>query len=366
MNHSISVGQARSAAWWRVSRLSGVVLISALLVTVAGVIQMAAGVYPMGIASVLGAIFDPEVWGEPASLYALTFGGEVGHLSTETLIVWSGRLPRVIVGLLVGTNLAISGAIFQAITRNDLASPYILGVSGGAGLAVLLVLVVAGQLVAYLPLFAAIGGALAFVLVYAIAWKGGTSPLRLVLAGVIVGTFYTSLQTSVFYMADRLAVLKNALSWTTGSLMGTGWSDVRMILPWTMLTLVLTLIGTRQLNVLQLGERTARSLGMSVERTRFGLSAVAILAAATAIAASGLIGFVGLIVPHIVRNVVGSDYRRLIIGCIAVGPALLVCSDVLARLALSPMQVPVGIVTGILGAPYFLYLMRRRADIGGA
>jgi iron complex transport system permease protein len=137
-----------------------------------------------------------------------------------------------------------------------------------------------------------------------------------------------------------------------------------MALPWTILAMVLALVSSRQLNVLLLGETTAKSLGMSVERVRFVLSGVAVLAAAASIAVAGIVGFVGLIVPHMVRNIVGSDYKKLIVGCLFVGPALLVVADVGARLALSPTQIPVGIVTGLIGGPYFLYLMRKQDKLG--
>ncbi|MFW6033159.1 MAG: FecCD family ABC transporter permease, partial [Phycisphaeraceae bacterium] len=352
-------------------RLALVLVAGAVLSIAAGLIQLMAGAYGMSAAEAWAALTDPAVWGQPRVLAGYLLGdglatslvgqaGQADELPTATLVVWNVRLPRVIVGALVGVNLALSGAIFQAVTRNELASPFILGVSGGAGLAVLVVLVLASHLVMYLPLIAALGGAAAFAAVYAIAWKGGTSPIRLVLAGVIVGTLCGSLQTSVFYAAEDLAVVKSAIAWTTGSLMGAGWREVRMVVLWTLLAAGLAIGFARQLNVLLLGERTARALGMPVERVRFGLSAVAILAAGAAISVSGLVGFVGLIVPHIVRNLVGSDYRRLLVGCLAAGPALLLVSDMAARLALSPTQMPVGVVTGLLGGPYFLYLMRRR------
>jgi iron complex transport system permease protein len=285
-------------------------------------------------------------------------------MANESLIVWNIRLPRVFVAMLVGMNLAVSGGIFQAVTRNELASPFILGVSSGAGLMILLTLVVFSGLTTFLPLIAAVGGSVAFLVVYAIAWKNGTSPVRLVLAGVIVGTIFQSFQTALFFFADDIGVVQSAIAWTTGSLTGTDWTQVRMALPWTILAMVLALVSSRQLNVLLLGEKTAKSLGMSVEKVRFALSGVAVLAAAASIAVAGIVGFVGLIVPHMVRNIVGSDYKKLIVGCIFAGPALLVVADVGARLALSPTQIPVGIVTGLVGGPYFLYLMRKQDELG--
>jgi iron complex transport system permease protein len=349
------------------------IVVSSLVGGVAALMQISAGSYGMTWRQAWLSLFDGDVWGTPAVLVRFLFGeavarslglGEPPALSTMTLIVWNVRLPRVVVGMMVGVNLAYSGAIFQAITRNEMASPYLLGVSSGAGLTILVVLVLFPGLGAHLPLIAMAGGMAAFAIVYAIAWKGGTSPVRLVLAGVIVGAIAGSLQTVLFFFAPNLTVVQNALAWTTGSLTGVGWDQVRMIAPWTLVCVVLGLSGARYLDVLLLSDQTAKALGMSVERVRFLLAMTAILAAASAVSAAGLIGFVGLIVPHIVRSLVGSPHHRLLVGCLFVGPALLVTADAAARLALSPVQVPVGIVTGVLGGGFFLYLMRRKQDFG--
>ena len=353
---------------------------SVAVVALAGLVQVSFGTYSMTVGQAWRAVLDPAVLLDPRWLLnflvgeelmrAITgFQGALPELTRETLVVWNIRLPRVLVGAIVGMNLAVSGAIFQAVTRNELASPFILGVSSGAGLMILLTLVVFGGLSAFLPLIAAVGGSVAFLLVYAIAWKNGTSPVRLVLAGVIVGTVFNSLQTGLFFFADDISVVQSAIQWTTGSLTGTDWEQVRMALPWTLVALVLSLAGARQLNLLLLGEQTAKALGMSIERVRFALSGVAVLAAAASIAVAGIVSFVGLIVPHVVRTLVGSDYKRVIVGCLFVGPALLVGADVGARLGMGAItgadaQVPVGIVTGLVGGPYFLYLMRRQQNVG--
>ncbi|SIR00736.1 iron complex transport system permease protein [Haladaptatus litoreus] len=337
---------------------------SVIVVVAGGLVQVSFGAFSMTLVEAWQAVFNPEVIFNRQAWNAFLFGGEVPEMNKQSLIVWNIRLPRVFVGILVGMNLAVSGAIFQAVTRNELASPFILGVSSGAGLLILLTLVVFSGLSAFLPLIASAGGALAFVIVYGIAWKNGTSPVRLVLAGVIVGTIFGSLQTALFFFADDIGVVQSAIAWTTGSLTGTDWEQVRMALPWTAVAMLLALISSRQLNVLLLGENTAQSLGMSVEKVRFALSGVAVLAAAASIAVAGIVGFVGLIVPHMVRNIVGSDYKKLIIGCLFAGPALMVVADVGARLALNPVQVPVGIVTGLIGGPYFLYLMRKQDKMG--
>lgn len=347
--------------------LAMLVLASIAIVVISALVQVSFGAYSTTLSQAWHAVFNPKVVTNPDVLTALLLGTEIPSnvtLSNTTTVIWSLRLPRVFVGIFVGANLAVSGAIFQAVTRNELASPYILGVSHGAGLAVLLTLVVFSGLSVFLPIFAAVGGIAAFIVVYVIAWKGGTSPVRLVLAGVIVGTICSSLQRGLFFFAQDIGVVQTALSWTTGSLTGTGWEQVRIILLPTLVILPLAMLASRQLNVLLLGKRTARSLGMSVERVRFALSTLAILAASSAISVAGIVGFVGLIVPHVVRNIVGSDYQKLLIGSLFAGPALVVSADVGARLALNPIQIPVGIVTGLVGGPYFLYLMRKRQKVG--
>jgi iron complex transport system permease protein len=347
-------------------------------VLVATLVQVSFGTFTMSLATAWGAVFDPAVWTEPSVLATLLLGDGLAaslgfatkyDLSKATLVVWTIRMPRVLVAGLVGLNLALSGAIFQAVTKNELASPFILGVSSGAGFAVLLTLVVFPAFAVFLPLTAAVGGTAAFLAVYAIAWKGGTSPVRLVLAGVIVGTVLNSLQTSLFFFASDLGTVQQAVAWTAGSLTGVDWEQVRLVLPWTLAVVPAAVVGARQLNVLLLGESTASSLGMRVERTRFLLAAVGIVAAAASVAVAGIVGFVGLVVPHAVRTVVGTDHKRLLVGCVFAGPALLVVADVCARLFFeiafnSPTQLPVGIVTGLVGGPYFLYLMRTRQRLG--
>ncbi|ELY86646.1 FecCD family ABC transporter permease [Natrinema altunense] len=355
----------RSSAAWIDSRLVSVVLGSLGVLLAATLLQVSFGAYPLTLGEAWRTVFDPQVIFHLGVWRAFLLGGEIPDwLTTRQLIVWNIRLPRILVGILVGSNLAISGAIFQIVTRNELASPYILGISDGAGLVVLLTLTAFSGLMPWLPVLAAAGGAGAFLIVYVIAWKNGTSPVRLVLAGVIVGTVFGSVQRALFFFIDDLGIAMAAQTWLSGSLLGTDWEQVRIALPFTILALVLALAVTRQLDILLLGEQTAKSLGMSVERVRFLVAGIAILATAAAIAVAGLVSFVGLIVPHMVRNIVGGDTKRLLVGCLFVGPALLVGADVGARLALNPVQLPVGIITGLLGGPYFLYLMRKREHIG--
>jgi iron complex transport system permease protein len=390
MTEEVTAGTDRTAdergrfAWLDRS-LAAVCVGSLVVVAVAGFVQVRFGTFDMTWRQAYDAVTDPNVLFDLAVWETFLFGGSLpDSVGTESRIVWTLRIPRVVVAIFVGMNLAVSGAIFQAVTRNELASPFILGVSSGAGLMILLTLVVlsgftlaiplwSGSLVlttsALLPLFAALGGIAAFVMVYLIAWKNGTSPVRLVLAGVVVGMVFTSLQRAMFFFAGDIGVVQQAIAWTTGSLTGVQWEEVRVILPSTLFVMGLAFFSARQLNVLLLGEKTASSLGMNVERIRFALSSVAVLAAAASIAVAGIVSFVGLVVPHVVRNLVGSDYKRLIVGCLFAGPALMVAADVVARLGMLALggeigQIPVGIVTGLIGGPYFLYLMRRQEAMG--
>lgn len=387
MGSSIMEGESRrrsavageSRFGWLFDRsLALLVGCSVALVFVAGLVQVSFGEYSMTLAAAWGAVFDPTVWTNPQVLLGFFLGEGLAtavlstlglstaevDLARDTLVVWNLRLPRVLVAIIAGATLAVSGAIFQAVTRNELASPFVLGVSSGAGFAVLATLVVFSGLMPFLPLIAALGGALAFLIVYVIAWKGGTSPVRLVLAGVIVNMVFQSLQQALFFFASDLGTVQTALAWITGSLTGVGWEEFRISVLPAVVAIAVALASARQLNVLLLGEQTARSLGMRVERVRFLLSAVAILAASAAISVAGIVGFFGLVVPHIVRTIVGSGYRQLMVGCVFAGPALMTIADVGARLALAPIQIPVGVVTGLIGGPYFLYLMRKRGQLG--
>ncbi|MFC7073456.1 FecCD family ABC transporter permease [Halovenus rubra] len=361
-----TVAGVRTAEPKRVdSKLTALAIASVVVLIGATLVQVSFGAFPLTLQEAWSTVFDPTVLFSQEVWNAFLLGGEIPDwFSRRQLIVWNIRLPRILVGILVGANLAVSGAIFQIVTRNELASPYILGVSDGAGLVVLLTLTTFSGYLPFMPILAALGGGAAFLLVYAIAWKNGTSPVRLVLAGVVVGTIFGSVQRALFFFIDNIAVVMSAQTWLSGSLMGTDWAQVRIALPFTVLALGLAFVVTQELDVLLLGEDTADSLGMPVEKVRFAVAGIAIISTAAAIAVAGLIGFVGLIVPHMVRNIIGSDSKRLLIGCLFLGPALLVGADIGARLALSPVQLPVGIITGIVGGPYFLYLMRKKENLG--
>ena len=278
-------------------------------------------------------------------------------IRTADQIIWNIRLPRTLPGALVGANLALSGAILQAVMRNPLADPHIIGISSGAGLAGIVVLIVWPAYLFWMTPAAFLGAMAAAVLIYLLAWKDGIRPVRIILAGVAVSAFLGAIISGILiFYSDRV---HGALLWMVGGLAASSWKDVTTILPYTVIGLILSGIGAYYLNLLQLGDDMARSLGLSVEGARLGLTAVAALLAASAVSVAGLLGFVGLIVPHIVRLLVGSDYRYLIPGAAILGVATVTLSDTAARLILAPAELPVGIIMAFIGAPFFLFLLRK-------
>lgn len=278
--------------------------------------------------------------------------------STHAQILWNIRLPRTLVAALVGIDLALSGAILQAIMKNPLADPHIIGISSGAGLMGILVLLLFPEHSALITPAAFVGAMGAAVLIYLLAWKDGIQPIRIILAGVAVSAFLgAGISALMILYSDRV---HNALMWMVGGLSARSWPHVAMLWPYTLAGFVLAVLAARHLNVLQLGDAMARSLGMRVELTRLLLTAVAAILAASAVSVVGLLGFVGLIVPHMARLVVGSDHRILLPASALLGAAVLLYSDTFARVAFAPVELPVGIIMAALGAPFFLFLLRRQ------
>jgi len=272
-------------------------------------------------------------------------------------IIQNIRLPRTIVAALVGINLSLSGAILQAIMKNPLADPHIIGISSGAGLTgIMVMLLLPGY--EYLVTPAAFAGAMgAAVCIYILAWKNGIRPIRMILAGVAVSAFLgAGISALMIFYSDRV---HGALMWMVGGLSARSWPQVEMIWPYTLAGFLLAVLGSRHINVLQLGDEIAKGLGMRVELVRLLLTAVAALLAASAVSVVGLLGFVGLIVPHAARLLIGSDYRYLLPASALLGAAVVTLSDTFARTAFAPTELPVGILMAVLGAPFFLFLLRR-------
>ena len=272
-------------------------------------------------------------------------------------ILWHIRLPRIITGALTGVNLALAGCILQGILKNPLADPGIIGVSAGAGLAAMCIMILLPAETKFVPLGAFVGAIIAVALVFALSWENGVHPMRMVLAGVAIAAFFGGAMTAlmVFY-SDRV---QGTVNWMAGGFAGRSWSHAEMVLPYTLVGLAGTLLGSRWLNALQLGEETARSLGVNVPRARLILLILAALLAASAVSAAGMLGFVGLIIPHMVRLLTGSDFDWLLPVSAIWGAALVTGAYAAARVAFAPVEVPVGVFMSFLGAPFFLYLLKK-------
>lgn len=276
------------------------------------------------------------------------------------LVVHTFRLPRIVLAFLVGAALATSGAIMQGVTRNPLAEPYLLGVSGGAGLAAVALIVWLKDLPTTLLPFAAFGGGLlTAALIYTLAWKRGSStPIRLILIGVAISALIGAL-TTMMLLFGEINDVQQAYIWLTGSVYGRNWEHVRALGGWLLAFLPLAFLMARSLNTLNLGDDAAKGLGLRVEWQRGILLVVSVALAAAAVAVSGTIGFVGLVAPHVTRRLVGPSHEGLLPVSALFGGALLVLSDLIGRWVIAPSELPIGIITAMIGAPYFLFLLYR-------
>jgi iron complex transport system permease protein len=333
----------------RAIAIAGVVL---LLAVVAGI---AIGPAALSPAQVIDAIAARMPWHPHTGLPAL-----------DVAIVWQIRLPRIVLGILVGSMLAGGGAAYQGIFRNPLADPYLLGVAAGAGLGATIV-VVSGGSPALMPPAAFAGAVGAVALTYLLGahagWSaqspvvsGGTSSI--LLAGIAVAAILTAFQT--YLQQQHTQTLAYVYAWILGGLSAATWSDVWLILPYVLVAALALLAHRRLLDVLRVGETEATSLGVNVARLRLTVVIAATLGVAAAVAVSGLIGFVGIIVPHAVRLTAGPSYRVLLPVSMIAGAAFLVLADVVARTAQAPDEVPIGVITAMIGAPFFLFVLRSR------
>lgn len=274
-------------------------------------------------------------------------------------IVWEIRFPRVLVAALVGGGLAVAGTILQSITRNPLGDPHIFGFSAGAGVvSIALLTLTTGYPTQLLPVAAFLGSLMSAAVVFALAWRGGISPIRFALAGVAVAALFTAISTTLIATSDLFT--QAVLSFLAGGLYQVNWDDLWTVLPYTAVAGIVAIIFADTLNILGLGDDAARSLGLRVERTRLLLAALAAVLTGAAVAVAGLIGFVGLVAPHVARFIVGSDERFALPMAALLGALLLVVADIVARLVIAPSEIPVGILTAIVGAPVLLFIVRRR------
>jgi iron complex transport system permease protein len=308
--------------------------------------------------AVLGLLVGGSALGMGEALGALTGGGG----ETARSIVWDLRAPRVALGFLVGGALAVSGAALQALVRNPLADPYLLGLSGGASLGAVVAIAAGVASVWAMPLAAFLGALLTIAAVYRLALvAGGRLDSRvLLLAGVVVGAFAGALTSGILSVTESVRV-RSAMLWLLGGLGGVGWAGVAALAAYSVPALFVLAREARSLNLLALGDEPAQHLGADVARTRRRVYVAASLLTAAAVAAAGIIGFVGLAIPHLIRMVRGQDYRGLLPSSFVLGGSFLVLADAGARTVFAPLELPVGVITAVVGVPLFAVLLRRTA-----
>lgn len=319
-----------------------IILVTALLVFIAAVIAIGLGSVTVPVPEIIKTIFG------------------ITTESVHRTIILDIRLPRVLLAIIIGANIAISGALLQAVMGNPLADPGLTGVTSGAASMVLLIMLAVPQFVDLIPIAAFVGGIIAAGIVYALAWrKTGISPITIILSGVAVNAMCGGLIgfLSIMY-SDRLP---SAVQWMNGSLAAKGNHTLYMVLPYAVAGWILSIFAIRKANIIKLGDQVASNLGENVNRIRILLSLLAVFLAAISVAAIGMIGFVGLIVPHMARILVGSNYKFMLPMSMVLGALVLLIADTGGRTIFAPLDIPSGILMAAIGAPYFLYLMRRRS-----
>jgi iron complex transport system permease protein len=298
----------------------------------------------------LGAVRVPQ----PDATKALFGFGTIDEVRT----VRDFELPRILIAWLAGGSLAIAGAVIQGVIRNPLASPDIIGVTKGAGLAVVVVLLAyPSAAVSYLPAAAFVGGVVAMAIVYLLAYRKGTTPVRLALVGIAVAATFEAIIR--YGMIDKQQAVGTALVWLTGSLAHVDMTTVWEFLPWVLVLVPLCFAYSLKLDLLGLGDDLASGLGVSVERTRRTALLIAVLLASATVAVMGTIAFIGLIGPHIARRLVGSRHAVLLPASAGIGAVLVLVADAIGRGAHPPVEIPAGMITALIGAPYFVYLLSR-------
>lgn len=326
---------------FRVDRRVPLVLLAIVLLTLAVmVINIGVGEYPIAPFDVIKTVL---------------------HIPTDNsdfnFIVNTLRLPRMLVAALVGLALGVSGTIIQGLTRNPLADPDILGISAGAGLvAVVLIVLVQDVPAGVLPLAAFAGALIVAGLIYVLAWRGGDSPMRMILVGIGLGAVAGALTTLMITFGDIYDV-QRALIWLTGSVYARSWDEFWALVPWVLILAPLAFLLARDLNALNLGEEVARGLGTRVSGQRGLLMVTAVALAGATVAAAGTIGFVGLMAPHIGRRLVGPDHIGLLPTAGVIGALIVVAADLVGRTIFAPIELPCGLITAAVGAPFFIYLL---------
>lgn len=294
----------------------------------------------------------------------LGYGSEM-----ENLFIFSFRLPRIIIALLVGMSLAVAGAILQGIIRNPLASPDIIGITGGGSVAVVLFLMLFSDRsnslivsIKWMPVAAFLGATILGLLVYLLSWKNGSSPIRLVLIGIGLSLLTNSL-TTLFMIKGPIYQAAQANVWITGTVYAANWEQVHILLPVVIVLLLISFISVRTINVQELGDELATGVGSSVQKNRLFLLLLSTALTGSAVAFAGVIGFVGLMAPHIARRLVGSSFGALLPVSALIGAILVIVADLIGRTLFSPLEVPAGVFTAAIGAPYFIYLLYKTRNM---
>ncbi|EES48153.1 iron ABC transporter permease [Clostridium botulinum] len=299
---------------------------------------------------------------EPSDVIKTLMGQ--GSKSHE-IAIFKLRLPRIVIGILVGTALAIAGTILQGVTKNDLADSGILGINSGAALFVVIYIYImngniydgiSNMTIFTMPIVALSGAIFGAFLIYILAWKNGINSSRLLLIGIGINVAFTSILT-IFQLRFTTQEFNRVMAWTSGSIWGASWKYVLAVLPFILIFTLLTMYKARYLDVLNLGDEVATGLGVEVEKERRKLIIYAVILAGVATSVAGSIAFLGLVAPHIARKLVGPKHKKLIPTSALVGSLILLIGDTIARNIIAPMELPVGIVVAIIGVPYFIYLM---------
>ncbi|GIP62757.1 ABC transporter permease [Virgibacillus pantothenticus] len=273
------------------------------------------------------------------------------------------RLPRIIIAIFAGAALSVSGVLIQAVMRNPLAEPGIIGVSSGAGFMSMLMVSIFPTLFFYTPLFAFLGGSIAFFLVYSFSWKSGLDPLRMILIGVAINAVFTSLSQTFNYRGSYTSSMVQEV--TTSTLSMKKWADVEIIVIYGTIGLILAFLVFAWCNYLALEDKTVKSLGLNVNVARFVISSIAVLLAGIATATAGLFLFVGLLVPHIGRILVGTDHKVLIPFSAILGALFILLSDTLGRIIIAPNEIPASIIMALIGGPFLIFLLRKSDRVYG-
>lgn len=280
-----------------------------------------------------------------------------------SFIIETLRLPRMILSFLAGVCLGVSGLILQGVVRNPLASPDIIGITGGGAVAaVIFITYFSDHSIKLLPFIAIIGAGVVSLLIYILAWKKGVTPIRLILIGIGVQAAMGALVTMLMVLSPTYST-SEAYIWLTGSVYGANWNNVYSMLPWVLIFVPLTLIMSRKVNLLELGDDLALGLGSRVQLTRFGLICISVALAGAAVAFAGGIGFVGLIAPHIARKLVGRSFGSLVPISAIAGGIIVVLADIVSRTAFLPLDLPAGVFVSGMGAPFFIYLLYKNRNM---